>query len=61
MEGRRKRERPLERWTDELEKCLKVTGIRNWPIFATDWKELRSTLLEAKVHNEKQCFSIRGR
>jgi len=32
MEGRRKRERPLERWTDELEKCLKVT-------VATDRKE----------------------
>jgi len=39
MKGRRKRERPLERWTDELEKCLKVTGIRNWSIVATNRKE----------------------
>jgi len=39
MEGRRKRERPLERRTDELEKCLKVTAIRNWPLVATDRKE----------------------
>jgi hypothetical protein len=39
MEERRKREKPLKRWTDELEKSLKVIAIRNWPIVATDQKE----------------------
>jgi hypothetical protein len=48
MKGIRKRERPQKRWTDAVEKDLKIMGIRNLHTVARDW---RRTIFEAKVHS----------
>jgi hypothetical protein len=51
MEGTRKRGRPWNTWTDEVQEDWKLMGIRNFLTVARDRKEWRRSVLEAKVNN----------
>jgi hypothetical protein len=43
----------MERWTDGFEEDL-VMSIRNWHAMASNWKEWRRVLLEAKARSRRR-------
>jgi hypothetical protein len=51
LEGPRRRERPRERWKEEVERDLHVLGERRWKELATDRKKWRDNVRQAKAHN----------
>jgi hypothetical protein len=51
LEGPRRRGRPKKRWKEEVERDLQVLGVRRWRELATDRKEWRDIVRQAKVHS----------
>ena len=50
MDGRRLKGRPRNRWQDQLERDLRIMGVRKWKETAQDRKRWRSVVKEAKAH-----------
>jgi hypothetical protein len=42
---------PWKRWTDDVERHMKILGIRHWHTWARDQKEWGRIALEDKDHN----------
>ena len=59
MDGTRKRGRPRDDKTDEVEGDLKTLRIISWHEVAGDGKEWMGIVLDAKVHNGLECLSRR--
>jgi len=51
LEGTRRRERPRERWKEEVERDLQVLGVRRWRELVADRKKLKDIVRQAKVHS----------
>ena len=49
LEGRRGRERPRLRWTDDVEDDLRKLGVKRWRTKALDREEWASIIREAKA------------
>jgi hypothetical protein len=51
LEGPRRRGRPRKRWKEEVERDLRVLGVRSWRELATDRKRWRDIFRQAKAHS----------
>jgi hypothetical protein len=49
--GKRRRERPSKRWKEEVERDLKVLGMRRWRELATDRNKWQDIVRQAKAHS----------
>jgi hypothetical protein len=51
LEGKRRRGRPRKRWTEEVERTLRVLGVRRWRELVQDRKKWRDIFRQAKAHS----------
>ena len=51
LEGTRKKGRPRKRWKEEVERDLKVLGMRRWRELVADWKKWKDIVRQAKAHS----------
>jgi hypothetical protein len=51
LEGPRRRGRPRKRWKEEVERDLRVLGVKRWRELATDRKKWRDIIRQAKAHS----------
>jgi hypothetical protein len=51
LEWPRRRGRPRKRWKEETERDLHVLGVRRWRELATDRKNWRDIVRQAKAHS----------
>ncbi|CAH2236250.1 jg7014 [Pararge aegeria aegeria] len=50
LEGRRSRGRPRGRWSDGVERDMRVLGVRSWKEAASDRLKCRNMLDQAKAY-----------
>ncbi|CAH2239446.1 jg23877 [Pararge aegeria aegeria] len=50
LEGRRSRGRPRGRWSDGVERDMRVLGVRSWKEAASDRLKWKNMLDQAKAH-----------
>jgi hypothetical protein len=51
LEGTRRRGRPRKGWREEVERDLKVLGVRRWRELVRDKETLRGIIRQAKAHS----------
>jgi len=51
LEKTRRRERPRERWKEEVERDLQVLGVRRWTELVADRKKWKDIVRQAKAHS----------
>ena len=51
LEGTRRMERGRKRWKEEVERDLKVLGVRRWRELVADKKKWKEFVRQAKVHS----------
>jgi len=51
LEGTRRRGRPRKRWKEEVERDLKVLGVRRWRELVADRKKWKDIIRQAKAHS----------
>ena len=51
LEGTRRRGRPKKRWEEEIEKDLRVLGVRKWRELVADKKKWKDIVRQAKAHS----------
>ena len=51
LEGTRRRGRPRKRWKEEIERDLKVLGVKRWKELVADRKKLKDIFRQAKAHS----------
>jgi hypothetical protein len=51
LEGTRRRGRPRKRWKEEVERDLKVLGLRRWRELVADRKKWKDIVRQAKAHS----------
>jgi len=51
LEGTRRRGRPRKGWKEEVERDLKVLGVRRWRELVADRKKWKDIVRQAKSHN----------
>jgi len=51
LEGTRRRGRPRKGWREEVERDLKVLGVRRWRELVIDREKSRSIVRQAKAHS----------
>jgi hypothetical protein len=52
LEGTKRRGRPRKGWREEVERDLRVLGVRRWRELVTDRTKWRDIVRQAKAHNE---------
>ena len=51
LEGTRRRRRPWKRWKEEVERDLRVLGVRRWRELVADRKKWKGIFQQAKAHS----------
>jgi hypothetical protein len=51
LEGTRRRGRPRKSWKEEVERDLRVLGVRRWRELVTDRKKWKDIVRQAKAHS----------
>jgi len=51
LEGTRRRGRPMKRWKEEVERDLKVLGVRRWRELVADRKKWKHIVRQVKGHS----------
>jgi hypothetical protein len=51
LEGTRRRGRPRKRWKEEVERDVKVQGVRRWRELVADRKTRKDIVRHAKTHS----------
>ena len=51
LEGTRRRGRPRKRWKEEVERDLRVLGVRRWRELVADTKKWKDIVRQAKAHS----------
>ena len=51
LEGTRRRVRPRKRWKEEVERDLRVLGVRRWRELVADRKKWKDIVRQAKAHS----------
>ena len=51
LEGMRRRRRSRKRWREEVERDLKVLGVRRWRELVADRKKWKDIVRQAKAHS----------
>ena len=51
LEGVRRRARPRKRWKEEVERDLRLLGVRRWRELVADRKKWKDIVRQAKVHS----------
>ena len=51
LEGTRRRGRPTKRWKEEVERDLRVLGVRRWRELVADRKKWKDIFRKAKAHS----------
>jgi len=51
LEGTRRKERPMKRWKEEIERDLHVLGVRRWRELVGDRKKWKGIVRQAKAHS----------
>ena len=51
LEGTRRRGRPRKRWEEEIERDLRVMGVRRWRELVADRKKWKDIVRQAKAHS----------
>jgi len=51
LEGTRRRGRPRKRWKEEVERDLRVLGVRRWRELVADRKKWKDIVRQTKAHS----------